>query len=361
MDDIQDDEFMASSIGSVHNPQYRRNNLGFNHIYILDANSPPPDTISGHNDLIRAQRDSPGLSSEELDKAMHRVDILARGCDEDDVARFLNKIIFPNPETDTTYGPATGLASNSNTLMARHLVPADPESPFRVTQPKPDRLYGYSGDPAEITIEGAFMQPQLLAQTMLHPQIPGYATTTSRGLQFPFLAIEFKAAGGTRGDLWVATNQCAGASAACLNAVERLNTSLREYSAQSVDNLAYCIAVDNNVAQLYISWKEGDLNYYLQRVDAFLLSSPEHFKTFRNQVRNILDWGKDERLTRIGDALDIILEEKGRALPRRRSLARHRLMVPWPATSRNPHRAETAADPAIHQLKPDNPHGPNVD
>ncbi|KAK0723851.1 hypothetical protein B0T21DRAFT_372602, partial [Apiosordaria backusii] len=47
-------------------------------------------------------------------------------------------------------------------------------------------------------------------------------------------------------------------------------------------------AMDNNVAQLYISWKEGDLNYYLQRVDAFLLSSPEHFKNFRNQVRDIL-------------------------------------------------------------------------
>jgi len=46
------------------------------------------------------------------------------------------------------------------------------------------------------------------------------------------------------------------------------------------------------------------------------------FQNFREQVRNILDWGKDERLKHIRGALDIILEEKtGRALPMRRSLA----------------------------------------
>ncbi len=67
--------------------------------------------------------------------------------------------------------------------------------------------------------------------------------------------------------------------------------------------------MDNNTAQLYISWKEDDLSYYLQRVDAFLLSRPEDFKSFRKQVRNILDWGKDTRLNQIRDALDIILEE----------------------------------------------------
>jgi hypothetical protein len=67
--------------------------------------------------------------------------------------------------------------------------------------------------------------------------------------------------------------------------------------------------VDNNTAQLYVSWKEDDLNYCLQRVDAFLLSRPEDFKNFRKQVRNFLDWGKDTRLKQIRDALDIILEE----------------------------------------------------
>ncbi|KAH7308443.1 hypothetical protein B0I35DRAFT_441951 [Stachybotrys elegans] len=83
---------------------------------------------------------------------------------------------------------------------------------------------------------------------------------------------------------------CAGASSACPNAVDRLNASLsRLPSVQHVDNLAYSIAVDNNTAQLYVAWKDGDSNFILQRVGAFLLSDPEHFKSLHKQVRNILD------------------------------------------------------------------------
>jgi hypothetical protein len=42
-------------------------------------------------------------------------------------------------------------------------------------------------------------------------------------LGFPFLAIEFKG----DGPLWVATNQCLGASATCVNISEKLNKQLR--------------------------------------------------------------------------------------------------------------------------------------
>jgi hypothetical protein len=73
--------------------------------------------------------------------------------------------------------------------------------------------------------------------------------------------------------------------------------------------LSYCIAVDNNIAKLYISWREDNLSYYLHQIDTFVLARPEEFKNFRKQVRNILDWGKDKRLSQIGDALDIILEK----------------------------------------------------
>lgn len=215
----------SSSTASVRNPRYRQNNLRFNHIHVRYATSPLPDILSGYIDSIRTPRDSPGLSSDELNRAMYQVDVLAEGCDKDQVTKFLNDTVFPDPKADTTYGPTTGLTSNSSTLIAQHLVPTNPASPYQVTQPKPDKLYGYS----ERTIGGAFTQPQLLAQTMLHKRIPDYPTATSRGLRFPFFAIECKAAGGTRGDLWVAANQCAGASSACLNAVNQLNTALEAY------------------------------------------------------------------------------------------------------------------------------------
>lgn len=300
------DASTPSSASAVRDRTYRWHNLTFNHIYIRHADDPLPAVVSSHIDTtLRAQRGSPQPSSDDLKPAMHRLNVLANGCDEYGVADFLNHTIFPNPPFDSTYGTATGLMSCSNALISRHLVPANPAIPYKVTQPKPNKLYGYSG-----TANEAFTEPQLLAQMTLHPGILNYPEATSLSLRFPFFAIEFKAAGGTRGDLWVAANQCAGASSACLNAVYQLNTMLPERPGiQRIDNISYCITVDNNTAQLYISWMEDDLKYYLQRIDAFLLLNPEHFKSFRNQVRNILDWGKGARLKQIKDALDFILEE----------------------------------------------------
>ncbi|KAK4146182.1 uncharacterized protein C8A04DRAFT_35169 [Dichotomopilus funicola] len=295
---------LASSTGNPRHPRYRETSLLLNHIYIRHPATPLPDLVTGCIDSIRAQRDSPGLSPDELSQAIYQLDTLEEGCDEDQVAGLLNNTAFPNTTTDTMYGPGTGLTSNSGTLIAQHLVPITPTSPYRVSQPKPDKLYGYSG-----RMTGAFTEPQLLAKTMLHPKHPDYATATSKALDFPFFVVEFKAAGGTRGDLWVATNQCAGASAACLNVVSQLNWALQKYqSTERIDNLCYSVAVDNNLAKLYISWKEDDRSYYFQRIGTFLLSHPEGFKDFRKQVRNILDWGKGARLTQIRDALDIVLE-----------------------------------------------------
>ncbi|CAJ2508726.1 Uu.00g137520.m01.CDS01 [Anthostomella pinea] len=47
----------------------------------------------------------------------------------------------------------------------------------------------------------------------------------------------------------------------------------------------------------------------MQRVDAFLLTRPDDFKNFRSNVHNILDWGKNERLKSVRQALDVVLEE----------------------------------------------------
>ncbi|KAH8889896.1 hypothetical protein GQ53DRAFT_766357 [Thozetella sp. PMI_491] len=299
-------EDSASSTASVRHPSYRQNNLTSNGIHVRHDRARLPDHISSHVEELRAkQRDSPSPTSEQIDGYLDELGNLAEGCTEADVEGFLEDSVFPKP-SDATYGRSAGLGSAKSSLMSSHLIPNNPESQFRVSGPKPDLLYGYSG----ALRDGAFTQAQFLAQEGLHPRNARFAEATTQGLRFPFFAIEIKAAGGTRGDLWVATNQCAGASSACLNAIDQLNTLLREdQSGQRVDNLSYSIAVDNNIAQLYISWKEDDLNYYLQRVDAFLLSRPEDFKSFRKQVRNILDWGKDTHLTQIKVALDTILEE----------------------------------------------------
>jgi hypothetical protein len=135
----------------------------------------------------------------------------------------------------------------------------------------------------------------------------------SQDLIYPFFVIEFKADGpGGSGSLWVATNQCLGGSASCVNIAERLNRQLRQCNSdrlQPIDSAAFSIAMSGTEARLYISWKHDELNYYTQKVDSFLLQSPEHYLKFRKCVRNIIDWGKGKRLKGIRDSLDSLLEE----------------------------------------------------
>ncbi len=123
-------------------------------------------------EAVRAKRDSPGLSSDDMNQVVDQLNALAKGCDEGDVAAFLNDTIFPSPQTDLVYGPVTGLMSSSSALMSQHLVPSNPDGLYRISQPKPDKLYGYSGDPNAV-----FTQQHIQAQTKL-PQISDYSTAT---------------------------------------------------------------------------------------------------------------------------------------------------------------------------------------
>ena len=147
--------------------------------------------------------------------------------------------------------------------MPTYLVPQNDESHFKIAAPNCDYLYGYSTD----TQDGAFTPSQFLAQTF-HEFEWLSATrphTVLQTLKYPFLALQVKAAGGAgaRGDLWTATNECAGASAACLRAADSLDATLLLYGmaepeTDNYDNLtvSYAIAVDNNIAQVYVAWME---------------------------------------------------------------------------------------------------------
>ncbi|KAI9793410.1 MAG: hypothetical protein M1816_000302 [Peltula sp. TS41687] len=108
----------------------------------------------------------------------------------------------------------------------------------------------------------------------------------------------------------------------CVNIAERLKHQLRRCKSnkiQPTDSAAFSIAMSGTEARLYVSWKHDELNYYMQRIDGFLLYEPEHYLKFRKYVQNIIDWGKDKRLNEIRDSLDCLLEE-----------SRHRTSAPKP-------------------------------
>lgn len=106
-----------------------------------------------------------------------------------------------------------------------------------------------------------------------------------------------------------------GGSASCVNVAERLNEQLRQCRRQEVrqiDSASFSIAMNGTEARLFISWKQQDL-FNVQKVRSFALQEPDHFIEFRKYVRNIIDWGRDERLRSIQAALDTLIEEGRKA------------------------------------------------
>jgi hypothetical protein len=162
-------------------------------------------------------------------------------------------------------------------------------------------LYGYNR-------HAAFPQQQSQLISMGTEMV-----ANNQGLVYPFFVIEFKGDGPFgAGSLWVATNQCLGASVSCVNIAERLNRQLRHCNSnviQPINSAAFSIAMSGTEARLYISWMNNELDHYMANVESFLLQKPKDYLEFRKYVRNIIDWGKDKRLDEIRDSLDSLLEE----------------------------------------------------
>jgi hypothetical protein len=278
----------------VEDPYYRENNLAENNIYLRSFYEEFPKDITGLIDHVRKDRDSPGLSPDQL-KQNTRLECLEMGTGEPDVEKYFHAHIFPDPESSDS------LKRTYRNPMAKHAVP-DIGSKLKVSTPVPDMLYGYNR-------LGAFTHGQKAQFRSMGNEM----LANSQGLIFPFFVIEFKADGpGGSGSLWVATNQCLGGSASCINITERLNRQLRQCKSdevQPIDSAAFSIAMSGTEARLYISWKHNELDYHMQKIKSFALQEPEHYVEFRKYVRNIIDWGKDKRLEEIRSSLNSLLEE----------------------------------------------------
>jgi hypothetical protein len=254
-------ENVASNAGLVCEPSYRLQNLISNNVVILNAFTPLPEDVHSH---VFEMQCSPG----------------------------------PKPSDDPDYEQTTELTLQKSVLMSPHLVPGNDR--FSLSQPKPNSLFGYSSS--------AFTPPQLLAEEGLNPGNAHFSNATAEGLKYPFLTFQDIApTESPGGDIWVAENQCAGASAACLNAIQPLISSVpRHWDVQRVDNVVYSLVRDRDIAQLYVSWRnDAGTTCYVRRVGIFLLNSPNESHHLHTQVSNILRWGNGRRLNDIRSALNI--------------------------------------------------------
>ncbi|KAH6874973.1 hypothetical protein B0T10DRAFT_541041 [Thelonectria olida] len=275
----------------VENPLYRDMNLAANNIYIRPLHEQFPEHISDIVQLIKRDRDSPGPSPEDV-RQDTELNELWMGTGEPEVEDYFRDKILPKP------GPTDSLKRSDRQPMAKHTVPST-GSGLKVSTPVPDMLYGYNR-------QKAFPQQQTQLISMGTEMV---ANNQYQSLLYPFFVVEFKGDGGS---MWVATNQCLGGSASCVNIAENLNRRLRQCKSdlvQPIDSTAFSIAMNGTEARLYISWKQNELDHYMANVDSFLLQDPEHYLKFRKYIRNIIDWGKSGRLEGIRKSLDSLLEE----------------------------------------------------
>lgn len=244
--------------------------------------------------MAGSQRASPGPSVDELrhDGLLHDLEM---GVAESVVSNYFNAV-FPN------FSLSHHLKRSDKVPMTRELIPCGhAASNLRVSTPVPDLSYGYS---RHGLTSGS--QMQLLSMTKI-------VTSNSEDLLLPFLVVEYTSEGfgGSGGTLWMATNQCLGASATCVNMMEKLNLSseyCRNSQVEQLDSTTFSIAMSGTEARLYISWKHDKLAYYQQKVKGFLLQDPEQFVDFRKHVLDIIDWGREERLSGFQRVLDGLLD-----------------------------------------------------
>ncbi|KXX77075.1 hypothetical protein MMYC01_206328 [Madurella mycetomatis] len=288
------DSGRSSGRSLVEDPLYRDMNLAANNISMRPPFEEFPQHIADLVDEVRKDRNSPGPSLDQIRQDPNLAAFQWMGAGEPQVEEYFRTNIFPYPDLTES------LQRSDRQPMARHAVPST-GSKLKVSNPVPDMLYGYNR-------HGAFPQQQSQLISMGAEMV-----ANNQGLIYPFFVIEFKGDGPTGGGtMWVATNQCLGGSASCVNIAERLNNQLRKCESdkiRQINSAAFSIAMSGTEARLYISWKHNELDYYMASVDCFLLQKPKDYLEFRKYVRNIMDWGNDKRLKEIRNSLDCLLEE----------------------------------------------------
>lgn len=281
-----------SSKNKVENPSYREVNLAFNNVYMRERWEQFPAHITSLLDYVGRGRDSPGPTPESIWRNEKLVN-LTKGATEAKVETHFQSQLFSCFTDPTT--------QSVRTPMAKHAVP-NTHRTFKISNPCPDLLFGYDRGKA-------FPQLEAPLESMVY-ELPSNVEL----LTYPFFVVELKGDSPSgAGSLWAATNQCLGGSASCVNLAEMFNDKFRECKNnenQLINSAVFSVAMNATEARLFITWKHEDhKTYYLQDVKSFLLSDVDHYLLFRRYVRNIVDWGTDQRLKEIRDSMDKFSKE----------------------------------------------------
>ncbi|RSL55882.1 hypothetical protein CEP54_009133 [Fusarium duplospermum] len=130
-------------------------------------------------------------------------------------------------------------------------------------------------------------------------------------LFYPFLTVQIQDHDlRSDGDIDKVADECMITSSISVRMLDKLNQRLaiRQRGEQSttVNSAAFSIAMNGSVARLYVTFAWDETRDYVHSVDSFVLADQKHHERFHRYVQNIIDWGKNERLQEIRDAIEVI-------------------------------------------------------
>ena len=186
------------------------------------------------------------------------------------------------------------------------VIPPDPqtmESLSALPKPKPDMVFGYSLK--------AFDKKQLMISGLLKKGIQNYAMP-EKSVMFPFIVIEFKAQA-TGGTHFIALNQVANAGAVAIEGTLQLARKISAENKIDCDEPQfYSMSIDNVMAFIYVHWlnrdaKNGAFSFHMKHLQRYFLDV-DGLKAVDRAIKNILNYGVNERLARICGELNIYWE-----------------------------------------------------
>ncbi|EPE07730.1 hypothetical protein F503_00452 [Ophiostoma piceae UAMH 11346] len=277
--------------------EYRTGNLLQNRVTVESRHFvPQPDNIA---QLLRdnaRERPSPSPSETEIqmDDTLHDLKEFTAEFRVEEFFKGSNGILYVPAKQDV-------LQRDSRLQLKREAVPSNPQANSNIATPVPDTVYGYKHARA-FTLEHMIQLEK----------IPGVGPANGQSLYFPFFVVEFK---GHSGSMSAATSQCMGGSASCVTLAENLNSHIqrlrqahRTCNLADIETAAYSLAVNGSEAKLYVTWKQEDGSFKMQKVSVHHIQEPGQYIELRKKVRNLLDWGRTARLRQIHELLDYIRE-----------------------------------------------------
>ncbi|KAI9857162.1 MAG: hypothetical protein M1824_004963 [Vezdaea acicularis] len=273
--------------------------LSYRNIFI-ESQEPSQEFLQRAKEVLNRQRLSPEID----DVAAERFKTLSNKCRlkaEPIIREMLSPYIVP-PLDELS---ETKLARNIDQSWRNSVpVPLNPSiliDPLPLPTPKPDEAFGYRSD--------ALSADQRRAIDLLVDSTGQSYAMPDDEIRFPFLTIEYKSQAKT-GTHHVATNQNANSGSVALHSnLELIRRGTGVASIDYNEPQFFSGSIDHESARINVHWysyehKEDLFSFHVRALSKHFLDDAEGLRTVRREIRNILDFGRNERHKTLSDALD---------------------------------------------------------